>query len=242
MIKSIGRIFFFLLSVAATVNLSGCAVDEAASTGFTNPVLRQDRPDIPFQRVWIKPGTDFKNYRSIYIALVNTDYVIKSESWKTVGKIDDVQQDLAEAALYMRNSFINTFKQTPSNRFKIAIVPGPGALSLELALVELVPNSPAMKTASLIPLYGLAVGAVDSVDPDTVAFEARIRDGKTGDIIMIFADRRKAKGNIVSVKNFTYYSHAYTLMDDWAKEFVAVLNKRPGETVEKSSGFELKPW
>lgn len=239
---NLSRHLLCFLLTAAACGSSGCAVSEAPGVGFINPNLRQDRPDIPFQKVWIKPGENFRSYRSIYVAPVNTDHVIKSDSWKTIAKKGSAENDLKEAADYMRSSFITSLNETPLNRFKIASVPGPGTLLLEMALVELVPNSPAMKTASLIPLYGLAVTTVDNVDPNTVAFEAKIRNGKTGDIIMTFADRRREKGNIVSVKNFSYYSHAYTLMDDWAKEFVEVLNKRPEEVIEKSSSFELKPW
>jgi hypothetical protein len=222
--------------------LCGCAAGEAPSAGFINPSFRSNRPDIPFQKVWIKSGLDFKQYKSIYVVPVSTAYVMKAESWKAVGKNDDVKKDLKEAAAYMRSTFIAAFKENAANRFSVVSKPTPGGLSLEMALVELVPNSPAMKTASLIPLYGLAATAVDNANPNTVAFEARLLDAKTGEVVMTFGDRRREKGNIVSVKNFTYYSYAYTLMDDWAKEFVAVLNKRPGETVKKSSGFELKPW
>jgi hypothetical protein len=232
---------FFTLSLAV-FSLTGCATKEAPSAGFINPNFRSNRPDIPFQKVWIKPGLDFKQYRSIYVVPVSTAYVMKAESWKAVGKHDDVKKDLREAAAYMRSTFISAFKENAANRFSIMSKPTPGGFSLEMALVELVPNSPAMKTASLIPLYGLAATAVDNANPNTVAFEARLIDAKTGEVVMTFGDRRREKGNIVSVKNFTYYSYAYTLMDDWAKEFVSVLNKRSGETVKKSSGFELKPW
>jgi hypothetical protein len=233
---------YFISLILTAACLSGCAVGEAPGVGFIDRNLRQDHPDIPFQRVWIDPEMSFKNYRSVYIAPVSVDYVIKSESWKAVEKSGDAMNDLREAADHMRDLFIMALKENPSNRFAVASHPSSGTLSLEMALVELVPNSPVMKTASLIPLYGLAATAVDAADPNTVAFEARIRDGGSGKIVMTFADRRREKGNIVSVKNFTYYSHAYTLMSDWAKEFVEVMNKRPDETVKKSSGFELKPW
>jgi hypothetical protein len=48
--------------------------------------------------------------------------------------------------------------------------------------------------------------------------------------------------SIVNVQDFTWYGHADTIIKDWAKEFVKIANRQPGETIKKSSSFQLKPW
>jgi hypothetical protein len=111
-----------------------------------------------------------------------------------------------------------------------------------MAIVELVPNSPAMKAASYAPVVGTAFSIVNAVDSDSVAFEARIVDAGTGEIIAMAGDRRTAKMSIVNVQDFTWYGHADTIIKDWAKEFVKIANRQPGETIKKSSSFQLKPW
>ncbi|MFZ2168577.1 MAG: hypothetical protein WAW61_02960, partial [Methylococcaceae bacterium] len=75
-----------MLCVIAT--LSGCSavqsgskgakelvVEPAPNAGFIEQPDRQvKRVDLPFQKVWIKPGFDANNYKELVVAPVNTQY------------------------------------------------------------------------------------------------------------------------------------------------------------------------
>ncbi len=56
------------------------------------------------------------------------------------------------------------------------------------------------------------------------------------------ADREAEQLAIVSVRGMTWYSHAKTMIDQWARQFVQVANRKPGEKVEDTEAFTLKPW
>jgi len=76
----------------------------------------------------------------------------------------------------------------------------------------------------------------------TVAFEARMKDSATGDNLAMFADRQVKKIRIVDLKAFTWYAHGREIIREWAEQFVKLANQRPGEVIEGTSPFTLKPW
>jgi hypothetical protein len=69
-----------------------------------------------------------------------------------------------------------------------------------------------------------------------------MKDSATGDTVAMFADRQVKKIRIVDFKAFTWYGHGKDIINEWAEQFVKVSNKRPGEVVEGSSAFTLRPW
>ncbi len=222
--------------------MAGCATSPASDAGFIDGSKTVTRKDLPFQKVWSEKGVDWKKYVGIYIAPVNTSYALKTGSWKAVAKYGSASEDLQKEGDVMREIFIKAFQDDPKKRFKVVDKPSQGDLILELAIVELVPNSPAMKAASFAPVVGTAFSIVNAADADSVAFEARICDGATGEVIAMAGDRRKAKTSLINVNDFNWYGHAETIFKDWAKEFVDIANRQPGQIVKKSSGFQLKPW
>jgi hypothetical protein len=76
----------------------------------------------------------------------------------------------------------------------------------------------------------------------TVAFEARMKDSDTGATLAMFADRQVKKIRIVDFKAFTWYAHGKDIIKEWAEQFVKLSNQRPGEVIEGSSAFTLRPW
>ncbi len=70
-----------LLSLLALVVLvgSGCKAGPAPNAGFIEKPGRMVKTKrLPFHRAWVKPGTQWDDYKSIRIAPVNTDYLMKS--------------------------------------------------------------------------------------------------------------------------------------------------------------------
>jgi len=153
-----------------------------------------ERPNLPFQKAWVQSGVDWKKYREMYITPVNTTHMMKSDSWKAIGHYGRAKGDIESVAEYMRAALIKAFQEDPNKRFTIVENPGQSTLVLEIALTQLTPNSPALKAAGMVPVYGWAAKALDATSPAAVAFEARLRDGVTGDVsrpLPIAGEKRK---------------------------------------------------
>jgi len=238
--------------IAVTLGLSlmmtGCAALKAAPStgaGFVPMAQMAQRADLPFQKVWFKDGVDFKRYKSIYIPKVHTDYLLQSNWWPQNFRQGQMQEDLATMAQYMQQEFKTAFRNDPYRRFQVVDVPQKGSLTLELALTELVPSNVALSVLEYAPYGGgTAVRVMERATgaESTVAFEARIKDSDTGDTLAMFADRQVKKIRIIDFKAFTWYAHGKDIIKEWAEQFVGLSNQRPGEVIEGSSAFTLRPW
>jgi hypothetical protein len=76
----------------------------------------------------------------------------------------------------------------------------------------------------------------------TVAFEARIKDTSSGNTLAMCADREYATVRPIDLKGFTWYGNSEDIIKEWAKQFVEIANRRPGQVVKPASPFSLKPW
>ena len=228
--------------------LSGCAALKAAPSkgaGFVPTEQMGPQADLPFQKVWFKKDVDFTRYKSIYIPPVNTKYLLESNWWQQNFRQGQMQEDLATMAQYMRDEFKTAFANDPSRRYQVVEAPQKDSLTLELALTELVPSNVALSVLEYAPYGGgTAVRVMERATgaESTVAFEAKMKDSGTGDILAMFADRQVKKIRIIDFKAFTWYAHGREIIREWAEQFVKLANKRPGEVIEGSSAFTLKPW
>ena len=123
----------------------------------------------------------------------------------------------------------------------------PDALIAEIAITEVVPSKVVLNTLGYAPFgIGLAVKAVRAIakDKSTVAFEARVRDAQTQEILLMLADREAEQIAAVTVRGFTWYSHAHRIIDSWSDQFVQVANRDlvVDEIVKDTKVFTLKPW
>jgi len=251
--------FALLLCVIGT--LSGCsavksgsndakalAVEPAPDAGFIEQPDRQVKPkDLPFQKVWIKPGFDKSGYRELVVGPVNTEYMLKmdwlhgasSASW-----LGDVKKDIDELARYFHDQVVKDFKNDPNQRFQIIDTPAQHqqpALRLELALIEIDPSAPVLHALSWAgpPGTGTAAGMINQ---RKAAFEGRLRDLQTGEIVATFADRDMADAGPLDLTRLTWYGPAKGIMDQWAKQFVQIANRKPGEVITDPVAFTLRPF
>jgi hypothetical protein len=79
-------------------------------------------------------------------------------------------------------------------------------------------------------------------DKSSVAFEARGRDASTNELLVMAADRETEQFGPVSVRGLTWHSHAHTIIDAWAQQFVQLENRPQGVVVADTSALTLKPW
>lgn len=231
-----------------TNEMKAVAVEPAPDVGFIeHPEQQIQRADLPFQKVWIKPGFDKSPYRELVVAPVNTQYMMEmdwlhkasSASW-----FSDVQKDIAELARYFHHQVVQAFQNDPNHRFKVINSPGDHrqpALRLELALIEIDPSTPVLHALSWAGPIGTG-SAVGAVNQRRAAFEARLRDLQTGEVVATFADRDMADVGPLDLTRLTWYGPAKGIMDRWAKQFVQVANRKPGEMVTDPTPFTLRPF
>src|SRR5262249_23508158 len=139
------------------------------------------------------------------------------------------------------------FREDPNHRFNVVEMPptGSDALILEMALVEVVPSKVILNALGYAPFgIGLAIKAVRGIakDVSTVAFEAGLRHASAREVVGTVADREAEQKAAVTVRGLTWYSHAHTIIDSWSDQFVKTANRQPGQTVEDTKTFTLKPW
>ena len=235
-----------------SLGLGGCASTEESlkakpseGAGFIPMDQMTKREDLPFQKVWVNNEVDWSQYKTIHIANVHTDYLIEANWWQKGIRRNQMDQDVQEVARYMHDKFVQTFRNDPNHRFVVVDSPQPGSLILQMALTELVPSHTVMEALGFAPYgIGLGVKAIEKASgaESTVAFESRIVDTNSGEIVAMAADREEQKINPIDVKGLTWYAPAKSIIDEWADQFVRIANRKPGEVVEDSSSFSLKPW
>jgi hypothetical protein len=162
-----------------------------------------------------------------------------SASW-----FSDVQKDIAELARYFHHQVVEAFKNDPQHRFRILNNPEDHkqpALRLELALIEIDPSTPVLHALSWAGPIGTG-SAVGAVNQRRAAFEARLRDLQTGEVVATFADRDMADVGPLDLTRLTWYGPAKGIMDRWATQFVQVANRKPGEMVTDPTPFTVRPF
>lgn len=223
------------------------AVAPAPDAGFIErPELQGKRADLPFQKVWIKQDFDKSGYTALVVAPVNTSHMLKMDWLHAAGSanwVGNVKKDIEKLAVYFHDEVVKQFTEDPNKRFQVIEDPGmpvPATLRLELALIEIDPSQPVLHAAGwLVPGGGAAAGVVNK---RTAAFEGRLRDLKTNEIVATFADRDMQDVGPIDLTRLTWYGPAKGIMDQWAKQFVQIANRKPGEVITDPTAFTLRPF
>ena len=136
------------------------------------------------------------------------------------------------------------FKADPKHRFQVIDSPAQHkqpALRLELALIEIDPSMPVLHALSWAGPIGTGTAA-GMVNQRRAAFEGRLRDLQTGEIVATFADRDMQDAGPLDLTRLTWYGPAKGIMDQWAKQFVQIANRKPGEVITDPVAFTLRPF
>lgn len=236
-----------VLALAGAATLGGCKADEAKNTGFADPKLLNHDPELPFQKVWAKSGIDYRKYKKIYVAEINTAYMLKNTDWANGERQGDIEKDVRDLAAFTKADIEKAFRDDPNHRLQVLSAPShdPDTVTLEMALTEVVPSKVVLNALGYAPFgIGITLTAVRFIakDQSSAAFEARVIDGATGEVIGLAADREAKQFAPVSVRGLTWYSHAKTIIDQWSLQFVQIANRKPGEKIKATDPFTLKPW
>jgi hypothetical protein len=249
------------LSICVIGTLSGCSTIQSGSNTakavWVNPapdagfIVQPDRhvnpADLPFHKVWIKPGFDMNNYKQLVVAPVNTQYM-QQMSWlhrlSSANWLRNVERDIAELALYFHNQVVKDFQADPNHRFQVIeypAQPNQPALRLELALIEINPSKPVLHAISWAAPIGTSAAA-GVVNQRRAAFEGRLRDLQTGEVVATFADRDMQDVGPIDLTRLTWYGPAKGIMDQWSKQFVQIANRKPSEVITDPVAFTLRPF
>lgn len=232
---------------SASNDVKDVAVQPAPDAGFIANPERQTKVDyLPFQKVWIDPSFNKDNYQEIIIAPVNTQYMLKMDWLHDMSSavwFGDVQKDINELAVYFHDQIAKEFRLDPNHRFTVIDIPQEHrkpALRLEIALVEIDPSTPVLHAAGWLAPGGSAAAGV--VNQRRAAFEGRLRDMQTNKVVATFADRNMQDVGPIDLTRMTWYGPAKGIMDNWAKQFVEVANRKPGEKITDPVPFTLRPF
>ena len=219
----------------------------AAGAGYVPMQQLAKNPKLPFDKAWIKQGVDWNRYRTIYIAPVNTEYLMRANWWQESIRADQMQQDVQNMATFMRTQFITAFQNDPQPPLAGGDVPGerlsdPGNGDYGVGPQQGVAQCPKDRRS-------LWLGA-GRRRPWKGARTPRARwPSKPGSRtpiparpVAMFADREYATVRPIDLKGFTWYGNAEDIVEQWAKQFVEIANRRPGEIIKPASTFSLKPW
>jgi hypothetical protein len=242
------------IAMMALTCLTGCKSTDAPASGF-NPDAERMKYDatMPFQRTYWNQTFDPKAYDELLVAPVNTDYLAAQSFWEKANAANAMpgqdKKDIAAIAEYTRQSFIRAASDDPKHRFKVVNAAGPKTLILELAITQLVPSKAALNAVGFVTWIPTAIATGASMaegSEDTgkgvIAIEGRVRDGKTGEIIGMFADRERPKVAFVDLKALNWWAPAKQIIDEWSSQLIAVANRPPGGAVKAAPTFELLVW
>lgn len=248
--RSASRPIVLVAVLLASIGVSGCIqkAKPAQPAGFIPPENLEKPTDLPFQKAWRKADSDWKHYTEIYVAPWNVEYLRQMNWWEKLERGEKVKEDAKELAGYARATFEEAFRKDSKHRFSVVDQPGPNTLVAEFALTEVVPNKIVLDALGYAagPVVGAAGSAAaagqTAATHSTVAFEARMRDGATNEVVAMFGDRESEKFSLVNVKDLTWYGHAKSILREWAGQFVKIANKQPGDIIKDSPPFDLRPW
>lgn len=228
---------------------SGAAPD-AGFLAEPDLMVESDRQQHPFQRIWVSPSHDRERYEKIVIAPVDIDYLLENSWWDNfnTATIFGLEADVVRLANRFQASVEQAFLDDPNERFVVSEEVDAQTLVLELALIEIVPNKPFIALGALASMAGTpalstSIGVFASqTQHGYVAMEGRVRDGSTGEVVAMFADRETAKTRVLDLRSLIWYGHAYEVFDDWAEQLVAVANRPDDPGIGDPTPFSLMPW
>ena len=242
------------MCLLAGLVLAGCKAGEVPDSAFNpNPELMSKDANVPFQRIYRSNKFDPNAYNEIFIAPVNTDYLRDEKFWEglNLANLDKekLKREIGELADYTHQSFTKAFTEDPNHHFTVVDTAGSDTLVLELALVQIVPSRIIFGVIGCVSSIPAAVGMIggaasnsQDVGKGMVAIEGRLRNGRTGEIIAMFADCEHPKSAILDFKAMNWWAPAKVIIDDWGKQLVEVVNNPPGTLIKDSPAFELLVW
>ncbi len=204
----------------------------------------------PFQQNWASPDAEtvLKSRSNVYIAPLTLAYLRPmSRSMSAAAFTEEQRLEAAKKlALYANSKVADAFAHAGAGRFRLVSKPDKNTITLELALVELNPNSATggfLRTA----INAAAAPGVDSLLlkrlKANIALEGKVSDGVTNRSLFEFSDNQENKSALIlSVNDFRSYGQARQAIDEWARQIEEILRTPSSHHVSRAASFVILPW
>lgn len=200
-----------------------------SGTGFLpDPARMMADSRYPFQQSWVQPGADFKSYTKVMLAPISLQYLAPPPA-ASGGAPGDNRHASVDVAVFAGEAFTRALQDDPSHRLTIVTEADAKTLVVEMAIVELAPSErPSSADAFGIPTTTSASSALQREanlnGRGTIAMQLKLRDGKTNQVMAIFADARRANAPSGDEKITPGYGFANQIAGDWMRQIEAMLN------------------
>ena len=127
----------FAALVLASIALAGCKATPAPDSGFLDDSGKmQSRTDSPFAKGYWNREVSQQKYTRIYVAPVNTKYVMAQNIWEGASaaqaRQEDIRKALNDMGLYMQDAFKKAAAEDPRRRLVVADKPGTNTVVLDV--------------------------------------------------------------------------------------------------------------
>ena len=203
-----------------------------------HPQTMEADPDrTPFDKVWRNPSprawARVQDFDRVVIMPVNTNYLAVTPNQRA---------EVEKMAAFMREQFQKEFAQ--SGHYRVMLKPGPRTLKYELALVELKPTNVAgnviFNGAGVVAPGANLVGS--QLTHGAIAFEAKLRNAETGELLAEYADRQFDKMSLLSFRDFSNNAHSRKAIQDWAKQMEQLASTPSCHKVSGAMRVTLNPF
>src|SRR5271169_2684737 len=247
-IKSMGKLManaFAAAGLAAMLLATGCsttvqsapaaaqAVESggplpSAVTGFLGPDASKLAPGSEggAALAWINPNAQWSSYTKIQLMPV--------EFWAAA----DSKVSTADQAV-LTEYFYNALQTNLSKSFTLVDQPGPGVMTLRVALMDATTAVPGLRTISVVVPQARVLNMAQSLATDSYAFvgsaeaEMKMTDSVTGTLLGEAVDQRAGGMGMKGAASFQW-GDAQNAMDYWAQKITSRILQLQGKTPAQS--------
>ena len=196
----------------------------SAVTGFLGPDASKlaPGPEGGAALVWVNPNAQWASYTKIQLMPV--------EFWAAA----DSKVSAADQAT-LTEYFYNQLQTNLAKSFTLVDQPGPGVMTLRVALMDATTAVPGLRTVSVIVPQARVLNLAQSMATDSYAFvgsaeaEMKITDSVTGQLLVEAVDQRAGGMGLKSAASFQW-GDAQNAMDYWAQRIPNRLLVLQGKT------------
>jgi hypothetical protein len=195
-------------------------------TGFLGPDASKlaPGPEGGAALVWINPNAQWSSYAKIQLVPV--------EFWAAA----DSKVSTADQAV-LTEYFYNSLKTNLSKSFTLVDQPGPGVMTVRVALMDATTAVPGLRTVSVIVPQARVLNMAQSLATDSYAFvgsaeaEMKVTDSVSGALLVEAVDQRAGGMGLKSAASFEW-GDAQNAMDYWAQKIPNRILQLQGKSVQ----------
>ena len=236
---SVIRFTFVLTAFSLTARAGVLKATPAPPTAFLEhpQAMSADPSRAPFDKTWVNPAPRawerVKGFNRVVILPVNTSYAKATPQQRA---------EVEKMAAYMREQFQSEFAR--GGKFHVVNQPGGKTLKIELALVQLKPTNVAGNVIStgagaVVPGANL-IGS--QFTHGAIAFEAKLRNAETGELLAEYADSQKDKMALLSFRDYSANAHNRRAIQDWARQMEELASTPANHKVPGAMRLTLNPF